>query len=180
MGILQLLFQNSREKARTLKPEQQSAAAGYRGVLAHELPRCTGCGTCAYVCSPGAIHLETQPDGIRWNYSAGACTFCARCAEYCPTQAISLTGALPQASAMPAEINHLVAYQPCRRCGQPMVPLPAHALASLSRKEEGQPAGPDDSGNLEETLGYCEKCRSRVTVQRWKDSLTGANRSDVR
>src|SRR5512146_2381524 len=97
MGIFNILFRNTGQKARTLLPSEQSIPAGFRGVLEHDTRLCIGCKTCAYVCSPGAITLENRPVDIVWQYQVARCTFCSRCAEYCPTKAIRLVDSAPAA-----------------------------------------------------------------------------------
>src|SRR5512133_2512043 len=127
MGIFNILFRNTGQKARTLGPDDQSIPSGFRGILEQDPGLCIGCKTCAYVCSPGAIWLENQPEGIAWQYQAERCTFCSRCAEYCPTGAIQLaaaphTGLLAEPGALTT--RHMVEYQRCPRCGQPFMALP--------------------------------------------------------
>lgn len=166
MGIFDILFRNTGHGARTLAPANQSLPAGYRGAVTHDLAACTGCGTCAYACSPRAIRLEQIPGGVAWEYQVAQCTFCGRCEAYCPTGAIRLDSSAPAPQDHPQIVHHVVAYHPCERCGQPFIPLPAPVLARrMGREMEGEVAG---------LLRLCEKCRARVTSQRFKDSLTGA------
>ncbi len=185
-GIGRIRFRNTGQKARTLRPVDQSIPAGFRGTLGHDVGLCIGCKTCAYVCSPGAITLETDPEGsIWWQYQPSRCTFCGRCAEYCPTHAIHLTetepgaalarldaahqGAAPE-SGVPVA-RHLVRLQRCARCGKPFVAIPVPFLEQLIERNitSGGSAGFD----ITTLMGLCEKCRARVTSQRFKDSLTG-------
>jgi ferredoxin len=174
MGIFDILFRNTGQKARTLRPDEQSLPEGFRGKLDHTTDICIGCKTCAYVCSPGAIRLAEEPEGIVWQYQAERCTFCGRCAEYCPTGAINLDRSIPQAprgirSTQPA--RHLVEYQRCARCGQPYLALPAPILAKLTG--QNIEPGANEGFDLDSLARLCEKCRSRVTSQRIKDSLAG-------
>src|SRR5512147_1592227 len=91
MNIFEVILHNFTLRPRTRKPEDRVPfPKGFRGELAHRVELCTLCGTCAYVCSPGAIQIERNQENGTWNYDAGRCTFCARCAEYCPTRALSL------------------------------------------------------------------------------------------
>lgn len=171
MRIFQILLRNTGQKGRTLAPGTLPAPAGYRGALLHDTSLCTGCGTCAYVCSPGAIRLEEQAAGVLWQYQVGRCTFCARCAEFCPTKAIRMEDE-PSQTAVDAEngtlvTRHMIDFQPCERCGRPFVPLPAQVLARMA-------GGTLDSGRMR----LCEKCRARVNSQRLKESLTGAPRKE--
>lgn len=66
----------------------------------------------------------------------------------------------------------MIDYQPCERCGQPFVPLPAPVLARLS-------GGAVDPG-MSSMMRLCEKCRSRVTSQRLKESFVGVPRKEGR
>lgn len=172
MGIFNILLHNSGQKARTLAPTQQQTPQGYRGVLEHDTSLCTGCGTCAYVCSPGAIHLERQQNGVLWEYLGVQCSFCARCVQFCPTGALQMVEqspgalrAIPEDPARPLNTQHMVDYQPCERCGQPFVPMPAHVLARLSGREI-------ETG-MASLLRLCEKCRSRVASERIRNGLGG-------
>ncbi len=185
MSILDILFRNSGQKSRTLRPADQSTPLGYRGALEHNVDRCTGCGTCAYVCSPGAIRVEKRADGVLWHYQAVRCTFCARCAEFCPTKAIRLTdqanpptiaesttsaAAVTVGALDPLVTEHRIDFRPCERCGQPFVPLPAPVLAQMTGREV-------DDG-LAGLMRLCEKCRARVFSQRLKDSFAGISKRE--
>lgn len=166
MRIFEILLRNTGQKARTLAPGTLPAPAGYRGTLQHETNLCTGCGTCAYVCSPGAIQLDQRAEGVLWQYQAVQCTFCSRCAEFCPTKAIRLEDAPHHTVlAAPETTYHMIGYQPCERCGRPFVPLPVPVLERMSRG-----AVETSSGSL---WRMCEKCRSRVFGQKLKESFTG-------
>jgi hydrogenase-4 component H len=124
-------------------------------MLLHETARCTGCGTCAYVCSPGAIAVRQRDASIAWEFSAGRCTFCGRCAEYCPTSALAFECATPAAMADLSRhrLAHEVTCRPCPRCRRPVVSMPLEVLARLY------------GGAAPETLvaqhGLCERCRRR-------------------
>jgi ferredoxin len=124
-------------------------------MLLHETARCTGCGTCAYVCSPGAIVVREGEASAVWEFAAGRCTFCGRCAEYCPTSALAFECAAPEAMAdlVRHRLAHEVAYRPCPRCGRPVVPMPPAALARLYGE-----APPEV---LVAQHGLCERCRRR-------------------
>ncbi len=174
MGIFNILFRNSGQKARTLRPEEVSIPAGFRGMLSHDIEQCIGCKTCAYVCSPGAITLDSDADGIYWQYQATRCTFCGGCAEYCPTGAISLEAAPHQsalAESLSLDLSHIVEYKSCARCHKPFNPLPVPVLEKLIGREV-TPAG-NGGYDIPYLMRLCEKCRARVTSQRLKDSLIG-------
>jgi hydrogenase-4 component H len=169
MGILNLIFRNGGRKPRTrLWAEVVPCPDGYRGTLQHAGCLCTGCQTCAYVCSPSAIRFDTSdPAFIIWRYSAEHCSYCGRCVEYCPTKAISFTPEPPAVSA-DRTLRHLadkIRYQPCARCGQPLIPLPNPVLTRLY-----QDCLPD---KIERLNQLCEKCRSRTAGEQIKEALTG-------
>src|SRR5512133_248926 len=173
MGIFDILFRNTGQKARTLRPDDVSIPEGYRGILEHNLSLCIGCKTCAYVCSPGAIRLDAQPGGVAWQYQAARCTYCSRCAEYCPTGAIRLEAEAHQSALAETGspvMDHLVEVKHCARCGQPFNPLPVPILERLIGHEIR--AVENGAFDMVSLMRLCEKCRSRVTSQRFKDSLT--------
>ena len=73
MGIWNILTRNFRRGSRTRAPQQAVPHPdNYRGLVEHDNTRCTACGTCAYVCSPGAITLESSPEAVDWDYFAPA------------------------------------------------------------------------------------------------------------
>jgi len=172
MRILAILSRNSVRGSRTRSPEDRVPyPAGFRGTLAHDPARCTGCRTCAYVCSPGAITFgEADPRCIEWAYFAGQCTFCGRCVEYCPTQAICLKGESPVVTGDQSRhrLVHQVFYKPCARCGQLILPVPEPVLARLYNEQL--------SAEMVTHHGLCEKCRRKLASQRLKDAAMGANR----
>jgi hydrogenase-4 component H len=188
MSILEILFRNSGQKNRTLRPKNQSIPAGFRGVLEHQTERCIGCGTCAYVCSPGAITLQTEPEGgICWQYNALRCTYCSRCAEYCPTHAIQLVDHAPAAAPAqqgPALVSsgfmtqHLVELQTCARCGTPFSAIPLPILEDLMKRKV--PTGEGENSDIPYLMRLCEKCRQRVASEHLRDSFIGAPRREGR
>ena len=169
MSILSLLWQNLGHGARTRQPQDEVAYPdGYRGALAHDLSLCTGCKTCAYVCSPAAITFDSaQPQFIIWQYYAGRCTYCGRCAEYCPTHAISFQdrplGAAPDQTGHYQA--HQVMYQTCSGCGQPIIPLPAPVLARIYGGALPAP--------MAASQALCPRCRQRAMATTMRDALHG-------
>jgi ferredoxin len=182
MSILEILFRNSGQKNRTLRPKNQSVPVGFRGALEHQTELCIGCGACAYVCSPGAITLQIEPgDGICWQYNALRCTYCSRCAEYCPTHAIRLVDHAP--AAAPAQqgpalassgfmTHHLVKPQLCARCGKPFSAIPLPILEDLMERKISTEAG--ENSEIPHLMRLCEKCRQHVASEHLRDSFIGA------
>ena len=169
MGILNLISENFRRKSRTRLPaDVVPYPLGYRGTLQHDNSLCTGCQTCGYVCSPAAITFDTSdPVSIGWNYFAEQCSFCDRCVQYCPTHAISFVAKSPIVTGDRSlhRLADRVYYQPCTRCGRPIIPLPMLSLVRMYG------AGlPDEIAALNK---LCEKCRSRAASERIKNGQTG-------
>jgi len=162
MGILSILSRNSARGSRTRRPDDRvPCPAGYRGMITHDATRCTACRTCAYVCSPGAIAFDAaDPRFVEWAYFAGQCTFCGRCVEYCPTRCLGFEDAMPPVTGDPSvhRTTHQVVYQPCTRCGQPVIPLPLQTLQALY--EGSVPEG------IAAQQGLCQRCRQRATALR--------------
>lgn len=169
MGILKILQHNFGANSRTLKPaDKVPFPISYRGNLQHETSRCTGCGTCAYVCSPSAIGIETNVPGIiTWQYKADQCTYCGRCAAYCPTKAIQLeqvpSEVVGDAEKLPT--RHIVNYSTCTRCHKSFIPLPGAVLVEMY----GDPLPAD----IAEIRGLCETCRNKVTTAKLKNAIRG-------
>jgi formate hydrogenlyase subunit 6/NADH:ubiquinone oxidoreductase subunit I len=169
MGIVKILKQNLAGGSRTLRPEQPvTYPQRYRGALLHDTNRCTGCGTCVYVCSPGAIMIENrEPAGLVWNYNAAQCTYCGRCVEYCTTDALSFaqkpTGINEDLEAF--QVHHPVEMVQCSWCKKPFIPLPASVLVKLY----GDPL-PEEIQNIRY---MCEKCRNKTTGRHLKEAARG-------
>jgi len=169
MGILNLVFRNFGRNSRTRLPaDLVPYPEGYRGTLTHDGGLCTGCQTCGYVCSPSAITFDTSdPAFIAWQYFAEQCSFCGRCVEYCPTHAISFIAESPIVTGDRSlhRLANRVYYQPCARCGRPIIPIPVQALVRLYREQL-----PEEIKALNQ---LCEKCRSREASERIKEGQTG-------
>ncbi len=167
MGIWNQISKNVFQRAHTQRPEQTvPAAPGFRGELLHDAALCTACGTCAYVCSPAAIEVEqASPYRAAWSYRLLQCTFCGRCVEYCPTQALSFEPHPAQPLyELPLRVHDLT-YQPCSRCGEPVMPLPA----TLLEAQYGSPL-PED---VLERNRLCERCRKQASAVGIKKGFTG-------
>lgn len=169
MGMLATVLGNLFAGSRTLTPDDRPPVpATYRGVLAHEASRCTGCRTCAHVCAPGAISFAETPEvSVTWQWFIGACSFCGLCAQWCPTKAISLAEATPETALSGGELRiaSTVAYRPCARCGRPHIPLPAAMTAEYLGGELIGPAAIETD--------YCEDCRQRMSSTRIRDAFLG-------
>ncbi len=169
MNIFSVILNNFARKSRTRKPQDVvPCPQDFRGELIHNLDACTLCGTCAYVCSPGAItQTHGEKDGY-WMYDTGRCTFCGRCVEYCPTKALSFVqhSAAVYSQRENARVSHWVEYQNCTRCGAPILPLPIETLVRLYHSEAA-------AQQAKEIHLLCERCRARVHSERMKSGLTG-------
>jgi ferredoxin len=163
MNIFNLLSQNFARKSRTRQPSDAVPyPKDFRGKLQHDTELCTACGTCVYVCSPGAISITGQDESIAdWDYTEDRCTFCGFCVQYCPTKALTFDFVSP--SPITERVQHYtfhqIEQQPCRSCGKP-----AHAIP-MGKLEEmyGKPL-PEE---IVETVGLCEHCRQELTSKRF-------------
>jgi len=169
MNILQILFSNFGKHPRTRKPDTTVPfPVDFRGQLSHNAANCTLCGTCVYVCSPAAIHIDREDVNGTWTYNGGRCTFCGRCVEYCPTDALSfLKQSAPTVNHPSQEItDHAVEYHRCSRCGAVIMPMPFDTLVRIYHSEEA-------AKNAREIHELCERCRNRVQSQTLKSTVTG-------
>ena len=167
MGILNILSRNFGRRSRTRLPaDRVPYPPDFRGELAHRLEVCTACGTCAYVCSPTAIVLKKEENGVEWRYDAGRCTYCGRCVEHCPTRALSFENhaGRPVTDRAQQLTVDLVAYQHCTRCGAELIPMPPETLVRLYRSPEG-------AADAAEMHLLCDRCRSRAVSERIKSGL---------
>jgi len=168
MGIWTILRTNFFKGSRTRKlTEVVEHPQAFRGLVLHDTSRCTACGTCAYVCSPGAITFEEGEDEIMWDYNAGRCTFCGRCVQFCPTAALSFSHESAPVVTMKAELytDHAVSYSTCTRCGKKYIPLPASSYVKLY----GDPMPAD----IAELRGLCETCRNKQATRKLKEAARG-------
>jgi len=169
MSIWQIIKDNLAAKVRThTVQETVPPPPALRGMLAHTAERCTACGTCVYVCSPGAIRVSEQDDlHAEWQYFAGQCTFCGKCVAYCPTQALCFENR-PAPVSRDVEVyrvSHSMAYTACERCGKLFIPLPGHVLIQLY----GDPL----PAEIAAVRFLCDGCRNKNAVRSLKDALRG-------
>jgi hydrogenase-4 component H len=170
MRMLRAVLANLFAPARTRAPDDRPPVPpALRGRLAHVADLCTGCGTCAHVCAPGAIELRRDAAGEpqAWTWFSGACSYCGLCSIWCPTRAIS-TVADPQAAAGRGEQLRLedpIAHVRCSRCGRLHVPLPEALQAEALRG--------DLVGTARDEKDLCEDCRRRMTSERMRGGFAG-------
>jgi len=101
MNIVTLLVENLWRGPVTLRfPERPPSRPGFRGLVEFEPSLCTGCATCAFVCTSLAIKFKSRRDTYEWSYDGGQCTFCGRCVDGCEGKAITM-----QSSPAPAYEN---------------------------------------------------------------------------
>jgi len=170
MNILNVLSQNFGHGSRTRTPNDSVPYPnGFRGRISHDLSLCTGCGTCVYVCSPGAIAIHDEEGGksVNWKYAEDQCTFCSFCVEYCPTLALGIEAKSPTILSERSQhyLIHSIDLPLCKECGRPTRLIPDVALIHLY----GNPL-PEE---IESARGLCENCRQRMTGQRFVTALAG-------
>ncbi|MCK4221716.1 MAG: 4Fe-4S binding protein [Dehalococcoidia bacterium] len=77
-----------RQGATTLHPPV-AMPPDFRGKIAYDRDKCTGCNLCIKVCPTKAI--EPIPDEKKIKIFVSRCCFCAQCNDICPTNALSMT-----------------------------------------------------------------------------------------
>jgi hydrogenase-4 component H len=162
MGILGIIWRNFGRRARTRRPDDMPPRpTAFRGLIEQDPSLCTGCKTCAYVCSPKAISFaEEDVTRITWNFFAGQCAFCGLCVQFCPTGAITNLGKLPPVTGEQSELKvaHEVRFHPCTSCGKPIIPIPEEALEQVY--------GGALSDLQVEQRTHCEACRRKSASRR--------------
>jgi hydrogenase-4 component H len=165
MGILGIVRRNFRHRHRTRRPDDMPPRPPpFRGLIEQDASLCTGCRTCAYVCSPKAISFtEEHETGITWNFFAGQCSFCGLCVQYCPTHAITNRGKLPPITGDQSRLKvaHEIRYHPCASCGTPIIPIPEEALAQVY--------GAAVTDLEVEQSRLCQECRRKAASRRLHD-----------
>ncbi len=155
MNILHLIANNARHSPMTLRfPERVPPPDHLRGMVSLTPESCTTCGTCAYVCSPGAIRLSDDGSVCDWVYDAGGCTFCGRCADYCPTGAIALQAERPPVYTAPGALRQIlhIPFPRCPLCGRPAHPVKEIILAR---------AFDQVNDTIRARSQWCDSCRQR-------------------
>jgi formate hydrogenlyase subunit 6/NADH:ubiquinone oxidoreductase subunit I len=91
MNVWIMLVENLRSGPVTLRfPERPPAPPRYRGLVEFDPSLCTGCATCAFVCTSAGIKFKSRRDSYEWSYDAAQCTFCGRCVDGCEAHAITM------------------------------------------------------------------------------------------
>jgi formate hydrogenlyase subunit 6/NADH:ubiquinone oxidoreductase subunit I len=107
MNIVTMLVENLLHGPVTLRfPERPLPAPRYRGLVEFDQTMCTGCATCAFVCTSAAIKFKSRRDTYEWSYDAGQCTFCGRCLDGCEAHAITMQASAPPIYLTSGELKH--------------------------------------------------------------------------
>ncbi len=154
MNIVRMLMENLALGSTTLRfPRFPATPTGYRGSVISDAAQCVGCGTCAYVCTSGAIEVQHHALDYEWIYDAAKCTFCGRCADYCPLHLLTMSAMRPDAYHATGDLRHVerLPYPLCAECGA--VYEPVNQL--LLEKAFGEL-----SSHISASSRLCPKCRS--------------------
>ena len=172
MSIFSILRHNLGHGSRTRKPDDlPPRAAPFRGLIEQDPTLCTGCRNCSYVCSPKAIQFDDTGElALEWAYAADQCCFCGLCVMYCPTQALSNNGVLPQVGHDQSALHFTneVPYHSCISCGTQMIPIPAQAAAKFFGEV---------TENTEELRLMCHECRRRTASEKIRDAFITGEKS---
>jgi formate hydrogenlyase subunit 6/NADH:ubiquinone oxidoreductase subunit I len=107
MNVLSMLVENLFHGPVTLRyPVAPPIAPGYRGLVEFHPDLCTGCATCAFVCTSAAIKFKSRRDSYEWSYDAGQCTFCGRCVDNCEAHAVTMECAPPPLYLTSGALKH--------------------------------------------------------------------------
>lgn len=165
MSMLMTVLSNLCRPSRTRGPaDTPPTPAAFRGMLRHDVSLCTGCGTCAHVCSPKAITLREQPGvSVTWQFYAGQCSFCGLCRQFCPTGAIGFDATPPEVTGENTahRLESAIAYVPCSCCGKPHIPMPEQTAALLPGTSAAEAA-------------LCQECRRKSASERIRLGMIGA------
>ena len=159
MSFLKVLWNNLRQGpvtdpfpfGETYTPER------LRGRVEIDASLCTGCGTCAHVCTAGAINIARKDDGSGFDVTVwrNTCCLCGQCRYYCPTKAITITNNWHNAHRNTQKYTWLtrasVTYDTCEGCGARMRFLPKSVIDRIY-------AGHDEV-NARRIAHLCPKCR---------------------
>lgn len=131
----------------------------YRGRVAFDPERCTGCRLCEHVCPGGAIHIAETADGLDVTIWHNTCAFCGLCAHYCLSKAIHLTTdwhlAHPQSEKYDLVERAHVPMVPCTGCGKPILQASEEVMRLAFRGRTAE---------IERLRGLCPDCRRTASV----------------
>lgn len=82
-------FLNKVQKDATLLNPPVEVPPNFRGKIALNRDKCTGCQLCIKICPTKAI--EFMPEEKKVKIFVSRCCFCAQCNDICPTGALSMT-----------------------------------------------------------------------------------------
>jgi membrane-bound hydrogenase subunit mbhJ len=136
---------------------------GYRGKIAVDQAKCTGCGACERICPASAIETVDEERGRTVRFLYDRCTFCALCQEICPEKAIILTGEYTLATEQrdAAEVIVHVDLQPCAICGRPHAP-PSQLKAAEGRISEREVEARAFKDEIEASNRICSQCKHTI------------------
>jgi NADH-quinone oxidoreductase subunit I len=86
-SIIRLLDKIKEGKLKLIPPIP--VPSGFRGKVAYDREKCTGCRLCIKICPTRAI--EFIPEEKKVKVFVARCCFCAQCSEICPVGALSMT-----------------------------------------------------------------------------------------
>lgn len=175
MSFIKILLRNLRQGPSTdpFPFGETFVPDNLRGKIKYDQHACVGCRMCEHVCAGGAICIDESEDksGLKFTLWHNTCAFCGLCQHYCPTKAIRMTREFRTAHKQDEKYNYVetgfVKYVPCRRCGQPLVPVAKELLEKIFGDIDG-------AVKLFEDL--CEDCRREISVEsvvkkRWTKEL---------
>ncbi len=174
MNILQVIANNLQRGPITLRfPKRVAPPKGLRGLVQFNPAQCTGCATCAYVCTSGAIGVTNDAGTFSWDYDPGHCTFCGRCFDFCPSKALTMEMDRPPIYTQSGALwqSYRMTYPLCPICGQPAHPINEVVLARAF----------DQIGDAVRTWSrLCDRCRAEFQAEKilestqvWRSSSDG-------
>lgn len=86
-STIKLLDKVARGKVKIIPPI--AVPPQFRGKIAYDKEKCTGCQMCIRVCPTKAIEFISEEKKIKVFVSR--CCFCSQCVEICPANALSMT-----------------------------------------------------------------------------------------
>lgn len=122
-----------------------------------EREKCTGCGVCVRLCSPGALKSVIETDKLRLVFASSLCKVdCNECEKGCPEEALKVT----ESTLVPE--NEVVLFESpvslCSRCNTPFAP------AALIQKLQN--ALKERSSEVKASLSLCPTCRREDVLKK--------------